>query len=290
MFRYSGVRGDPGEIRRFNPETSQAMSVRARRRTSHYRLRAHRQTVPARAGHAARGPSSAFAVRRSVAGLSISSQRPASPAGFLLSSAAGRCNPFQTTSLYSLIHHPGKSVGVWLRWAARRSATRSRGCSPTSAARSLRPRSRPSDDPRTRRATGILTNGGEHLRPTPWSATRPDNTYLRSLHRLSALATRSPDPPQAVFDVAVRHLFGSDRRYDDIGHHEILLVPLYMSCAEIFGTRCCRRFFALSAPSYSDDLLAPPVCDACYVLAPVPTSWDNGLGNQAGPYRDMIML
>ena len=83
--------------------------------------------------------------------------------------------------------------------------------------------------------------------------------------------------------------FGTDRRYDDVAHHTILLGPRYRELlADIFKRKLLAKDFSLylHRPTATDRSLAPPGCDAFYVLSPVPnlagaTDWHTA----AEPYR-----
>ncbi|MBI3793085.1 MAG: phytoene desaturase, partial [Gemmatimonadetes bacterium] len=87
--------------------------------------------------------------------------------------------------------------------------------------------------------------------------------------------------------------FGTNRTYDDVAHHEILLGPRYRGLLEdIFDRKVLAKDFSLylHRPTATDPSLAPPGCDAFYVLSPVPhlgsgTDWRA----MARPYRDAIM-
>lgn len=86
--------------------------------------------------------------------------------------------------------------------------------------------------------------------------------------------------------------FGTDRTYPEVPHHTILLGPRYRELlAEIFGARALPADFSLylHRPTATDPSLAPPGCDAFYVLAPVanldaPIDWTRA----AEPYRQAI--
>jgi phytoene desaturase len=87
--------------------------------------------------------------------------------------------------------------------------------------------------------------------------------------------------------------FGTNRRYEDIAHHEILMGPRYKGLLDdIFTTKRLAEDFSLylHRPTATDPSLAPPGCDAWYVLSPVPnlagpTDWEEA----APRYRDAIM-
>ncbi len=67
--------------------------------------------------------------------------------------------------------------------------------------------------------------------------------------------------------------FGTRRQYPDVAHHTILLGPRYRELlADIFRRKVLADDFSLylHRPTATDPSLAPPGCDAFYVLSPVP--------------------
>ena len=67
--------------------------------------------------------------------------------------------------------------------------------------------------------------------------------------------------------------FGTRRRYDDVSHHTILLGARYRELLrDIFDRKVLAPDFSLylHRPTATDPSLAPPGCDAFYVLSPVP--------------------
>jgi phytoene desaturase len=67
--------------------------------------------------------------------------------------------------------------------------------------------------------------------------------------------------------------FGTRRRYEDVAHHTILLGPRYRELLkDIFQRKTLAEDFSLylHRPTATDPSLAPPGCDAFYVLSPVP--------------------
>jgi phytoene desaturase len=83
--------------------------------------------------------------------------------------------------------------------------------------------------------------------------------------------------------------FGTRRQYPDVAHHTIALGPRYRELlTDIFDRKLLAQDFSmyLHRPTATDPSLAPPGCDAFYVLAPVPhlesgTDWQA----MAEPYR-----
>jgi phytoene desaturase len=86
--------------------------------------------------------------------------------------------------------------------------------------------------------------------------------------------------------------FGTNRRFEDIAHHTILLGPRHDPLLrDIFDTQVLAADFSLylHRPTASDPSLAPAGCDAFYVLSPVPnlqgdTDWETA----REPYRAAI--
>jgi phytoene desaturase len=67
--------------------------------------------------------------------------------------------------------------------------------------------------------------------------------------------------------------FGTKRSYSDIAHHTILLGPRYKGLlTDIFDKKRLAADFSLylHRPTATDPTMAPPGCDAFYVLSPVP--------------------
>ena len=86
--------------------------------------------------------------------------------------------------------------------------------------------------------------------------------------------------------------FGTDRRYEDVAHHTIVLGPRYRGLLrDIFQRKLLAEDFSLylHRPTATDCSLAPDGCDGFYVLSPVPnlgggTDWRTA----AEPYRQAI--
>jgi phytoene desaturase len=83
--------------------------------------------------------------------------------------------------------------------------------------------------------------------------------------------------------------FGTRRQYPEVAHHTIALGPRYRELlTDIFDRKLLADDFSLylHRPTATDPSLAPPGCDAFYVLSPVPhlqsgTDW----AVHAEPYR-----
>ena len=77
--------------------------------------------------------------------------------------------------------------------------------------------------------------------------------------------------------------FGTDRKYDHLPHHSIILGPRYEGLlTDIFDNKIVADDFSLylHRPTATDPSLAPEGCDCFYVLSPVPhlgggQDWDK---------------
>lgn len=87
--------------------------------------------------------------------------------------------------------------------------------------------------------------------------------------------------------------FGTDRKYEDVAHHEILMGPRYRGLLDdIFKHKRLAKDFSLylHRPTATDPSLAPAGCDSWYVLSPVPhLGGDTDWTTMAKPYRDTII-
>ena len=87
--------------------------------------------------------------------------------------------------------------------------------------------------------------------------------------------------------------FGTNRTYPDLAHHSIVLSPRYQALLEdIFQRKVLAKDFSLylHAPTRTDASLAPPNCECFYVLSPVPNlkgriDWEK----EKEPYAEVIL-
>jgi phytoene desaturase len=86
--------------------------------------------------------------------------------------------------------------------------------------------------------------------------------------------------------------FGTDKRYEEVAHHSILLGPRYRALLrDIFSRKKLAKDFSLylHRPTATDPSMAPDGCDAFYVLSPVPhLDGDTDWAVAAEPYRAAI--
>jgi phytoene desaturase len=207
-------------------------------------------------------------------------------------------NPFQTTSIYTLIHTLEQKWGVWFAMGGTGALVKALVRLFEEMGGTLRLSADVEEievDLARRRATGVRLADGERLAADAVvSNADVANTYLK--HVPAAARRRNTDRRIKGFDYSMSLFviyFGTNRRYDDVAHHEIIMGPRYRGLLdEIFGSKTLARDFSLylHRPTATDPSLAPPGGDAFYVLSPVPhlggpTDWTTA----AQPYRDAIM-
>ncbi len=210
-------------------------------------------------------------------------------------------NPFQTTSIYTLIHYLERQWGVW-------HAMGGTGAIVDALVRLL---AELGGELRLNAEVGeILTGGGRAsgVRLTD-GATLPADIVVCNADVAGAYAWLLPAAARRKYTnrrlARLRHsmslvviYFGTDRQYRGadgpaLAHHNIILGPRYRGLlTDIFQRKALADDFSLylHMPTLTDATLAPPGGEAFYVLAPVPhlgarIDWER----EARPYRDRIM-
>jgi len=207
-------------------------------------------------------------------------------------------NPFDTTSVYALIHHLEREWGVWFAMGGTGAVVNALVQTFEQMGGTLRlgtPVKSIDVHPQTRCAVGVTLASGEVV-PADYVVSNADIafTYTRLVpawarpHNTDARWQRK-DYSMSLFV----SYFGTDRQYPDVAHHEILMGPRYRELlSDIFNRKVLAKDFSLylHRPTATDPSLAPPGCDAWYVLSPVPhLGGDIDWRTAAGPYRDAIM-
>jgi phytoene desaturase len=210
-------------------------------------------------------------------------------------------NPFQTTSIYTLINYLEREWGVWfakggtgavvdgmVRLFEELGGTMRLN---TEVGEILTHNGRATGvrlaDGTELKADAVVCNGEvahayQHLLPAAMRRKYTDRKLARMRYSMSLVVI----------------YFGTDRLYRGgdgpaLAHHDIILGPRYKPLLEdIFTKKNLAEDFSLylHMPTLTDPSLAPPGCEAFYVLSPVPhlgsgTDWRAA----ARPYRDRIM-
>ncbi|MFO7894034.1 MAG: phytoene desaturase family protein [Longimicrobiales bacterium] len=204
-------------------------------------------------------------------------------------------NPFSTTSIYLLIHWLERKWGV--HFAKGGTGAIVDGLVRLLAELGVDVRlSSPVDEivVRDGRVVGVRTEGGS-LVPADVVVSNADPSWVYR-HMIpdgqAPRGRRKAGRMRQSMSLFVGY-FGTDRVYDDLAHHTILLGPRYRGLLEdIFRRKVLADDFSLylHAPARTDPGMAPPGGDAFYVLSPVPNNRSGvDWSTEAEPYFDRIL-
>ncbi|MDP9470076.1 MAG: phytoene desaturase [Chloroflexota bacterium] len=210
-------------------------------------------------------------------------------------------NPFQTTSIYTLIHHLEREWGVWFAMGGTGAVVDALARLFGELGGTLRLNAEVGEIlTEGRRAMGVRLADGEEIRA---DAVVCNAEVAGAYEKLLPAAIRRKYTDRRLARMRysmslVVIYFGTDRRYrgtdgPTLAHHDIILGPRYGDLlGDIFSRKTLAEDFSLylHMPTLTDPSLAPDGCEAFYVLAPVPhlggkTDWTQA----AKPYRDRIM-
>lgn len=210
-------------------------------------------------------------------------------------------NPFQTTSIYALIHYLEREWGVWFAMGGTGAVVDALAALFRDLGGEIMLGAEIEHiETANGRAQGVRLKNGERL-PADVVVCNAEvaQAYLgliepkaRKKHSDRRLARTRYSMSLVVI------YFGTNRRYRDpnvteLAHHNIILGPRYRELlGDIFNRKTLADDFSLylHMPTLTDPSLAPPDGDAFYVLAPVPHLGGNiDWEREAQPYRDRIM-
>lgn len=210
-------------------------------------------------------------------------------------------NPFQTTSIYTLIHYLEREWGVWFA----RGGTGAVVAAMVRLLEELGGRLRLGAEVEEitidgGRASGVRLRGGEVL---PADSVVCNGDVARAYQQLLPASARKKYTDRRLARTRysmslVVIYFGTDRLYrgtdgPTLAHHDIILGPRYDDLLkDIFAKKHLADDFSLylHVPTLTDPSLAPEGHEAFYVLSPVPhLGGDIDWEREARPYRDRIM-
>ncbi|MGD0675569.1 MAG: phytoene desaturase family protein [Polyangiaceae bacterium] len=185
-------------------------------------------------------------------------------------------NPFTTTSIYSLIPHLERKWGVHFPMGGTGSLVNGlvdlvRGVGGTIRYAATVDRILIEN----RRVRGVRLDSGEVVE-SDIVVSNADSafTYRRLLAPEHRRKWTDAKLARARYSMSLFvWYFGTSRLYPSVAHHSILLGPRYEELLrDIFERRVLASDFSLylHRPTATDPSLAPPGCDAFYVLSPVP--------------------
>jgi phytoene desaturase len=205
-------------------------------------------------------------------------------------------NPFETSSIYTLIHHLEREWGVWFP----RGGTGALVQSLCTLLGELGGELRLSSPVRSIRLDGtthvVTTDAGEDRFDFVVSNADVHHTYAKLYAGNAAAAKRTKKLERMDWSMSLYVLyFGTDKTYaGDLAHHTVVFGPRYRGLLDdIFHGKTLPEDFSLylHAPHVTDPSLAPAGCGSFYVLAPVPHLGNAPLDWDAiGPaYGDRIL-
>lgn len=207
-------------------------------------------------------------------------------------------NPFEASSLYALIHPLEQEWGVWFAMGGTGALVRGMAQLFEEMGGEFKLNTRAIEiavDDRSHRAVGVRLATGDYLAADA-VVSNGDVAYTYLNLVPARFRRKNTDAHIRNFRYSMSLFviyFGTDRKYENTAHHEILMGARYRGLLDdIFKQKTLAQDFSLylHRPTATDPSLAPEGCDAFYVLSPVPH-----LGAQidwsvmARPYRDMIM-
>ncbi len=210
-------------------------------------------------------------------------------------------NPFDTTSIYAMIHYLERQWGVWYALGGTGALVEAFGRLIGELGGRIELNAEVAEilvDPGARRVRGVrLVDGTVMAADVVVSDADVAFTYRNLIapeHRRK-YSDRRLERMRYAMSLFVIY-FGTKRRYLDteLKHHNIILGPRYRGLLrDIFhndGELAEDFSLYLHMPTYTDPSLAPEGGEAFYVLSPVP-NLKSGIDwrRQARPYRDAIM-
>ncbi len=196
-------------------------------------------------------------------------------------------NPFQSSSIYSMIHYLERRWGVHFAMGGTGAIVDGLLRLFAEMGGTLHLNARVTEITTDERgaATGVRVADGQHF-PARVVVSNGDvaNTYRRMLpaSRRRKWTDKRLERMRYSMGLFVVY-FGTDRTYPHLAHHTIILTQRYRELLhDIFNRKHLAEDFSLylHAPTRTDPSLAPPGGECFYVLAPVPnllgkTDWEQ---------------
>ena len=206
-------------------------------------------------------------------------------------------NPFTATSIYAMIHELEQKFGVWFAMGGTGALVKALGELFMDIGGEVFTEAEVSEiliDEQTGKAKGVKIKSGEILQADAVVANSDvGRTYLDLIPAKYRKKYTNAKIKKMTYSMSLFVIyFGTDRKYENMAHHEILLGKRYKGLLdEIFIDKTLAEDFSLylHRPTATDPSLAPEGCDCWYVLSPVPnlegkTDWKT----QAEPYKQKI--
>ena len=186
-------------------------------------------------------------------------------------------SPFDTTSIYGLIHYLERRWGVFFTMGGTGALVAGLGKLMNEQGVKVRfGATVTAIELQGRKATGVKLASGEVI-PADIVVSNADPMHLyREMVPDSALKTATKLKRKSKLSMGLYVLyFGTKRQYPDVAHHTIWLGPRYKELLDdIFHKKIMPDDFSLYVhrPTATDPSFAPAGCDSFYVLCPVPNT------------------
>ena len=204
-------------------------------------------------------------------------------------------NPFNTTSIYALIHYLERKWGVYFAMGGTGALVRE--------LRKLMERHgveiRCNTDIQTitidgNLVTGVITTTGETITADNIICNGDPPVVYNQMLSVKKKTTKPLPEAMTKYSMGLYVLFfGTKKTYDDIAHHTIWMGPRFKELLhDIFDKKILADDFSLylHRPTATDKSFAPDDCDSFYVLCPVPNLQGNIDWQTQGPLlRDKIV-
>ena len=207
-------------------------------------------------------------------------------------------NPYEASAIYTLIHPLEQKGGIWFAMGGTGALVRGLARVFQDIGGKLLLDMEVSEivvDEQRRVAAGVRLPDGDVL-PADIVVSNADvaYTYLNLVKPVYRRKNTDGAVKRKRYSMSLFVIyFGTDRRYEQMAHHEILMGPRYKALLDdIFVKKRLASDFSLylHRPTATDPSLAPAGCDCWYVLSPVPhLAGDINWETAARPYRDAII-
>lgn len=207
-------------------------------------------------------------------------------------------NPFQSTSIYAMIHKLEQEFGIWFVKGGTGALVKGLVQLFQDIGGQLLLNTEVTEiliDSNTRKATGVSLKNGKLINADAIvSNADVAFTYLKLIPPQFRRKYTDQKLQKLRYSISLFVIyFGTNRRYDQMAHHEIIMGPRYRGLMnDIFNRKQLADDFSLylHRPTATDSSLAPPGCDCWYVLSPIPNldakiDWKS----QAKIYRNQII-
>ncbi|MGI8788190.1 MAG: phytoene desaturase [Pyrinomonadaceae bacterium] len=185
-------------------------------------------------------------------------------------------NPFTATSIYAMIHELEQKFGVWFAMGGTGALVKTFGnLFPDTGGEILLNAEVAEITIEDKKASGVKLKSGEVLQAdVVVSNADVAFTYLNLIPPKFRRKNTDRKIKKMNYSMSLFvAYFGTNRKYETIAHHEILMGKRYKELlADIFDRKILAEDFSLylHRPTATDPTLAPEGCDAWYVLSPVP--------------------